>query len=53
MASGLIAGEALLGLVWAGLQLRAPVGSAEPSAQIFSDPSYLVGGMIVMAGWPH
>jgi len=43
-ASGLIAGEAVLGLVWAGLQF-APKW-ARP--QIFSEPSYLLGGMIVM-----
>src|SRR5437016_2427452 len=43
-ASGLIAGEAVLGLVWAGLQF-APKW-ARP--QIFSEPSYLFGGMIVM-----
>ena len=43
-ASGLIAGEAVLGLVWAGLQF-APKW-ARP--QIFSEPSYLVGGMVVM-----
>ena len=46
VASGLIAGEAILGLVWAGLQF-APKW-ARP--QIFANPSYLVGGMIVMAG---
>ncbi|MBS1853346.1 MAG: oligopeptide transporter, OPT family [Acidobacteria bacterium] len=45
-ASGLIAGEAILGLVWAGLQF-APKW-ARP--QIFEYPSYLVGGMIVLAG---
>jgi putative OPT family oligopeptide transporter len=45
-ASGLIAGEAILGLVWAGLQF-APAW-ARP--QIFKEPSYLVGGMIVMVG---
>ncbi len=45
-ASGLIAGEAVLGLVWAGLQF-APAW-ARP--QVLRDPSYLVGGMIVMAG---
>jgi putative OPT family oligopeptide transporter len=45
-ASGLIAGEAVLGLVWAGLQF-APAW-ARP--QIFSDPSYLIGGMIILAG---
>jgi len=44
-ASGLIAGEAILGLVWAGLQF-AP---AWTRTQILSNPSYLVGGMIVMA----
>jgi putative OPT family oligopeptide transporter len=43
-ASGLIAGEAILGLVWAGLQF-AP---AWTRTQILSNPSYLVGGMIVM-----
>ena len=43
-ASGLIAGEAVLGLVWAGLQF-APRW-ARP--QIFNDPSYAVAGMIVM-----
>jgi putative OPT family oligopeptide transporter len=45
-ASGLIAGEAVLGLVWAGLQF-APAWARH---QIFSDPSYLVGGMIALAG---
>jgi putative OPT family oligopeptide transporter len=45
-ASGLIAGEAVLGLVWAGLQF-AP---AWTRTQIFQEPSYLVGGMIVLAG---
>jgi len=45
-ASGLIAGEAVLGLIWAGLQF-APEW-ARP--QIFKDPSYLVGGMIVLIG---
>jgi putative OPT family oligopeptide transporter len=45
-ASGLIAGEAILGLVWAGLQF-APKW-ARP--QVFEQPSYLVGGMIVLAG---
>jgi putative OPT family oligopeptide transporter len=46
VASGLIAGEAILGLVWAGLQF-APKW-ARP--QIFANPSYLVGGMIFMVG---
>jgi putative OPT family oligopeptide transporter len=45
-ASGLIAGEAILGLVWAGLQF-APKW-ARP--QVFANPSYLVGGMVVLAG---
>jgi hypothetical protein len=45
-ASGLIAGEALLGLAWAGLQF-APKW-ARP--QIFSEPSYLYGGSLVMLG---
>src|SRR5207248_10181256 len=45
-ASGLIAGEAILGLVWAGLQF-APAW-ARP--QVFKEPSYLVGGMIVLVG---
>jgi len=46
IASGLIAGEAILGLIWAGLQF-APKW-ARP--QIFAHPSYLLGGMIVMLG---
>lgn len=37
-ASGLIAGEAILGLVWAGLQF-APW----PMPKIFKDPSYVLG----------
>jgi putative OPT family oligopeptide transporter len=45
-ASGLIAGEAILGLVWAALQF-APAW-ARP--QVFKDPSYLIGGMIVLLG---
>ncbi len=40
-ASGLIAGEAILGLVWAGLQF-APPGVRE-HLRIFDHPSYLVG----------
>jgi putative OPT family oligopeptide transporter len=44
-ASGLIAGEAILGLVWASLQF-AP---AWTRPQIFANPSYLAGGMIVLA----
>lgn len=45
VASGLIAGEAILGLVWAGLQF-AP---AWTRPQIFKDPSYLIGGMLMLA----
>src|ERR1700720_1414209 len=44
-ASGLIAGEAVLGLVWAGLQF-APAW-ARP--QIFTNPSYLVGLVVMIA----
>jgi hypothetical protein len=46
-ASGLIAGEAVLGLLWAGLQF-APAW-ARP--QIFNNPSYLagIGVMIFLA----
>jgi putative OPT family oligopeptide transporter len=44
-ASGLIAGEAVLGLVWAALQFAPPW--ARP--QIFATSSYLVGGMLMMA----
>ena len=43
-ASGLIAGEAILGLVWAGLQF-AP---AWTRAQVFANPSYYIGGTIVL-----
>jgi putative OPT family oligopeptide transporter len=50
VASGLIAGEALLGLVWAGLQFVPQWGAPNHPPQIFSDPSYLVGGMIVLVG---
>jgi hypothetical protein len=49
VASGLIAGEALLGLVWAGLKLLALKYKWEIPT-IFKDPSYLIGGMIVLAG---
>ncbi len=45
-ASGLIAGEAILGLLWAGLQF-APAW-ARP--QIFQNPSYYIGGIIVLIG---
>jgi hypothetical protein len=50
VASGLIAGEALLGLVWAGLQFVPQWGAPNHPPQIFNTPSYLVGGMIVLAG---
>ena len=50
VASGLIAGEALLGLVWAGLQFVPSWSAPNHPPQIFSDPSYLVGGMIVLVG---
>jgi len=46
-ASGLIAGEAILGLVWAGLQF-APRAVLE-RLQLFAHPSYLVG-LAVIAG---
>ena len=44
-ASGLIAGEAILGLVWAGLQF-APAW-ARP--QVFSNPSYVAGIAVMIA----
>ncbi len=44
-ASGLIAGEAVLGLVWAGLQF-AP---AWTRTQIFATPSYLAGIGVMVA----
>jgi putative OPT family oligopeptide transporter len=46
-ASGLIAGEAILGLVWAGLQFAPP--SVRDHLQVFAHPSYLAG-MLVLAG---
>ena len=46
-ASGLIAGEAILGLVWAGLQF-APKSFID-KLQLFSHPSYLAG-LVVLAG---
>ena len=46
-ASGLIAGEAILGLVWAGLQFAPP--SIRDHLQLFPHPSYLVGlGVLVI-----
>ena len=44
-ASGLIAGEAVLGLLWAGLQF-AP---AWTRTQIFATPSYLAGFGVMIA----
>ncbi len=49
-ASGLIAGEALLGLVWAGLQFVPQWKAPNHPPQLFSNPSYLVGGMVVLVG---
>ncbi len=46
-ASGLIAGEALMGLLWAGL--RASVWSPPKQApQIFTEPLYLAGTMVLL-----
>ena len=53
-ASGLIAGEAILGLLWAGLQfapqwMTTRIGEdGKKYPIIFEHPSYLVGGMIVL-----
>ncbi|MBV9763104.1 MAG: oligopeptide transporter, OPT family [Acidobacteriaceae bacterium] len=46
-ASGLIAGEAILGLVWAGLQF-APE-NIRSHLQLFPHPSYFIG-LLVLAG---
>ena len=46
-ASGLIAGEAILGLVWAGLQF-APA-SVRDRFQLVSHPSYLIGLAVLVA----
>jgi putative OPT family oligopeptide transporter len=45
-ASGLIAGEAILGLVWAGLQFTS--ASFRSHLRIFEHPSYLAG-LVVLA----
>ena len=46
-ASGLIAGEAILGLVWAGLQFSPP--SIREHWQLFPHPSYIVGiGVMIL-----
>jgi putative OPT family oligopeptide transporter len=49
-SSGLIVGEALLGLVWAGLQFIPSWQPPNHPPSIFQDPSYLVGGMIALLG---
>src|ERR1700704_5054465 len=49
-ASGLIAGEALLGLIWAALQFVPKWKAPNHPPQLFSSPSYVVGGLIVLAG---
>jgi putative OPT family oligopeptide transporter len=55
-ASGLIAGEAILGLVWAGMQFL-PKATLD-RVQIFQNPSYLFGmGVMLLLGflmirWP-
>jgi uncharacterized oligopeptide transporter (OPT) family protein len=46
-ASGLIAGEAVLGLVWAGLQFTPP--RIRDHLQIFDHPSYLIGLLVLGA----
>ncbi len=46
-ASGLIAGEAILGLVWAGLQFAPP--NVREHLQVIAHPSYAVG-LLVLAG---
>jgi hypothetical protein len=46
-ASGLIAGEAILGLVWAGLQF-APK-TVMDRLQVFQQPSYLAGLFVLAA----
>jgi len=45
-ASGLIAGEAILGLVWAGLQFTS--ASFRAHLRIFEHPSY-IAGLVVLA----
>jgi putative OPT family oligopeptide transporter len=47
-ASGLIAGEALMGLLWAGLKASIWAAPKNPP-QVLTNPSYLFGGLIVMA----
>ena len=45
-ASGLIAGEAILGLVWAGLQFAPP--AIREHLQVFEHPSYLIGTLVLL-----
>jgi putative OPT family oligopeptide transporter len=49
-ASGLIAGEAILGLVWAGMQFVPQWKAPNHPPQLFSCPSYYVTGLIVLVG---
>jgi putative OPT family oligopeptide transporter len=47
IASGFIAGEAILGLLWAGLQFAPP--SVRNHLQLIAHPSYLIGlGVLIM-----
>ncbi|HEX7363137.1 MAG TPA: oligopeptide transporter, OPT family [Bryobacteraceae bacterium] len=46
VASGLIAGEAILGLVWAGLQFAPP--SVREHLQIIAHPSYAIGILVLI-----
>ena len=48
-ASGLIVGESLLGLIWAGLQFVPKWKAPNHPPQIFEHPSYVIGGMIFLA----
>ena len=45
-ASGLIAGEAILGLLWAGLQFTPP--NIRDHLQVFQHPSYLIGLAVIV-----
>jgi putative OPT family oligopeptide transporter len=48
-ASGLIVGESLLGLVWAGMQLIPAWQAPHHAPQFFENPSY-IAGVVVMVG---
>jgi putative OPT family oligopeptide transporter len=48
-ASGLIVGEALMGLVWAGMQLIPAWQPPHHAPQFFENPSY-IAGIVVMIG---